>query len=82
MGVILFSGTILHNPPQLSRFKLLSDNLSDDSETNSHVQSPLSEAINMILHCQSIWLSRSLFLLFIIVYNKCEVVQLVIAVSV
>ena len=28
MGVILLSGTFLHNPPQLSRFKLLSDNLS------------------------------------------------------
>ena len=53
MGVILFSRTILHNPPQLSRFKLLSDNLSDDSETDSHVQSLLSEAINMILYCQN-----------------------------
>ena len=49
MGVILFSGTLLHNPPQLPRFKLLSDNLLDDSETDSHVQSPLSEAFNMIL---------------------------------
>ena len=81
MGVILFSGIILHNPPQLSRFKLLSDNLSDDSEIDSHVQSPLSEAINMLLHCQNEYGYHGHYFSSYYLF-KCKVVQLVIAVTV